>query len=840
MKNTTKCASTQLLGTRLHILVVLCFLVLTLLGQVPDSQAGWLTCPPRLAPGPVPRGRRRRRLGGPALEARLRGCGRYLARTWRPPLLRSALLFLLWCGSGQRGPGWLCGGPVLLWLWQAAAVGWPELYHQPAWRAGRGLLWQALRLLGAVYLGLGIHRLGDALPAGVPRPHRPLAGGLPLVGLGCRHCGREEPWVEVTRQEDGGYRAELCGHFTLQVSGADPFRARLLMVCLRWLEVAGPPRGSRRTRDGRTPFVRQEQLATWFTLPQPDISRVEGYWVRGQWPELLSACTPEVLTPEVVQRIVTAWATFPHRDLDWVYQHLRGQGVAVSQRQVRQAAAQSGWAQLRAELHRRFHWTPEAFQLRDEFLVQELLRQNHLLLDCLDQGQPLPAAERVALADLRALAAEAGALAPPPVPARPWLLRVERVLFGSWEEVTDPTVCCPQCGSPDVGRKSNQPRRKKFWDEHHQLQEVAVYRYYCRHPACPVKTFTHLPPGLVPYSRQRLEVHLLAVQAYAWSYSVYRRVGPALGVRAATVYRWVRAWGHDLLPVAALFGLVRSSGVVGVDEKYVLVPKNNKPAGKNRRWMYVYLAVDVYTYDLLHLALYPHNNQDSAHAFLLALRAKGYHPRVVVTDLRRDYGAVIAQVFARARHHECIFHAEQGLGTYFRTTWGRNYAQTHPEAVALQAAVQQVLRARTKRTAQRRYAALCARQAEVVQGSPPLQWVYEFLAKHWDHLVNAIESDLVPRTNNAVELVIRRFDQHYQNFCGFESLATAQVYLGVFEKVYRFTPFSDDAQPAIRGKCPLELAGYDLRQMPMPWLCRGYSLEWPIMQEVPDAVVPNP
>ncbi|NMC80827.1 MAG: type I-E CRISPR-associated protein Cas5/CasD, partial [Chloroflexi bacterium] len=102
-----------------------------------------------------------------------------------------------------------------------------------------------------------------------------------------------------------------------------------------------------------------------------------------------------------------------------------------------------------------------------------------------------------------------------------------------------------------------------------------------------------------------------ALQAYAWGYSVYRRVGPALGVRAVTVYRWVSAWGHDLLPVVALFGLVRCSGVVGVDEKYVLVPKNDKPAGKNRRWMYVYLAVDVYTYDLLHIALYPHNNQES-------------------------------------------------------------------------------------------------------------------------------------------------------------------------------------------------------------------------------------
>jgi hypothetical protein len=36
---------------------------------------------------------------------------------------------------------------------------------------------------------------------------------------------------------------------------------------------------------------------------------------------------------------------------------------------------------------------------------------------------------------------------------------------------------------------------------------------------------------------------------------------------------------------------------------------------------------------------------------------------------------------------------------------------------------------------------------------------------------------------------IWRFDQHYQNFCGFDTLETAQQYLGVFEKVYRFTPF---------------------------------------------------
>ncbi len=66
-----------------------------------------------------------------------------------------------------------------------------------------------------------------------------------------------------------------------------------------------------------------------------------------------------------------------------------------------------------------------------------------------------------------------------------------------------------------------------------------------------------------------------------------------------------------------------------------------------------------------------------------------------------------------------------------------------------------------------------------------------------------------------MELVIRRFDQHYQNFGGFEILETAQLYLAVFEKLYRFTPFSADAQLRIRGKCPLELAGYDVSRLPI-------------------------
>ena len=442
--------------------------------------------------------------------------------------------------------------------------------------------------------------------------------------------------------------------------------------------------------------------------------------------------------------------------------------------------------------------------------------------------------EQVALADVQAVLREVGVEPAPPLKAMPWLLRVEQVLFGDWQAVEEDTIRCPTCNARHVVRKSRKGRMKKFYDVQGNLQEVAVYRYYCRNAACARGSFTHLPPGLVPYSRHRLEVHLLAGQAYAWSYGTYRRVGQALQVSETTIYRWVSAWGYDLLPVAAIFGVVRSSGVVGVDEKYVLVPKNDKPEGKMRRWMYVYLAVDVYTYDLLHIAIYPHNTKDSAQTFLLALRAKGYHPRVVVTDLRRDYGPVIAQVFRQARHHECLFHAEQEVSRHLRKTLGRDYAEQHPAAEEVRQAMVKMFQVRTKRTAQKRYRALLNQQEEYVQREPSLQWVFDFLEQHWPYLVNAVECQLIPTTNNAVEMVIRRFDQHYQNFCGFESIETAQVYLGVFEKIYRFTPFSRDARPTIRGKSPLQLAGYDTSRMPMTWLCRGHSLQWPVMSEAED------
>jgi hypothetical protein len=195
--------------------------------------------------------------------------------------------------------------------------------------------------------------------------------------------------------------------------------------------------------------------------------------------------------------------------------------------------------------------------------------------------------------------------------------------------------------------------------------------------------------------------------------------------------------------------------------------------------------------------------------------------------MRVDYRDVVATVFPKALHHECIFHALQEVHKRFKETYGSDYAERYPEVLALQENIDHIFDACTKRTAQRRYDQVLAQRETFVAQMPDATLIFDFLERHWPYLVNAIESRHVPTTNNTTEQVIRIFTQHYKTFCGFENIDSARLYLAVFEKVYRFTPFSCDAQKRIRGKCPLELAGYEVHKLPMAQLFRGLTLQWP-------------
>lgn len=835
------------------MLVLLVCLGVAVAGQMPESSGGWFLEPAtggyqisRIAAtnGSI-QGRRKRRgrsrWGQSQLPAGML-IQPTIAQTWRGVCWRSLLLAGFWWGSGQVALGWTLLFPWLVWGWQLVGL-WSGWRGQPEWRAGCRLGRQVERLL----LLAGLSTL---LETGLPSIAHWLAqlmsserGGFLLVGgLGCVLCGRSDSYVALgTRKNEQGqvcnYTATLCGHFDLAVAADDFFRRRLLILFLRLLEEPGHHRGSRRTREGRIPAVRQQPLAAVYGVTQPEISRWEGYWQRGDWRRLLSIRFGEVLTLELQNRIVAVFAQFPWWGMEKVVDYLQTQGVPVTQQQVRQAAQESGWSQLRQELVKRYHLNKEAIRPRDEWLVGQLLAQIQLLLAKVEAAQGLTVQQRVDMADILALVDDLGLKPTLPLKALPWALRLEQILFGHWKQVTDEQVHCIYCGSVNVGRKSRQPRWKRYFDQSGTIQKVAVYRYYCHNADCDKGTFTNLPSGLLPYSPYRLQTHLLAVQMVIWARTNYRRTATALGLTSATIYRWTVACGTELLPVAALFGLVRSSGVIGIDEKYVLVPKNNKPEGTVRRWMYVSVAVDCYTYDLLHIAIYRHRNKASSHAFLLALRAKGYRPRVIVTDLWPEYAPLLAHVFPGTLHHYCIFHALQAVQRHIKKVYGPDYRKTHPQAVALKQAIYHIFEVRTRRTARKRYLALLDQRQAYVTQTPEAEAIFLFLERHWPNLVNGIESKTVPRTNNTAELVIRRFDQHYQNFCGFDSLNSAQLFVAVFEKFYRFTPLSHDARPHLRDKSPLEIAGYDISHLPMTAVCAGWSPDWPLSSE--HDLVPN-
>lgn len=833
----------------LHWIALIGLVMLPCLGSTPAGYAGWITNPPAWYAEPsrwlacrFPQRRCswRHVHWGAAWGYACRSVQRIGWQVWLLVMLSGPLpvAVLQEVAPVRWWAWWVVGLPLGRWMVAWSAVAW--LYWGQS-RLCRGLRWglywlYLLTVLVLVtahvdYWGRSLDFSWSLLPSG--------DGVLSLAFGGL--VGEAKGWrVSITCAEDGSYEVALAGsqgdQLFIRYRPVDEFDRRMFLLFLRhiWTPEDTPAR----------PFLRQEWLAEGFETHQELISRWQSYRQAGDWRRMMSRRHGPLLTLDQIQQMVNVWAPNFWWTVEDVTAHLAEQGLAYSRSQVEEAGQLSGFLQVRRRLRERFHLGSEAVKPKDGWLVQRLFDQIDALLSVVEAGVGLTSEERVAIGALQAQR-EALGLGTELEKPLPWLYRMQQVLFGWWEDVEADTIRCIHCGSDRVARKSRKPRYKKYYDREGNLQKVPVYRYYCKNPACSYDTFTNLPPGLVPYSPWSIDAHLLAVQGYAWGRSTYRRVGDALGVSAATTYRWVSAWGTELLPISALFGVVRSSGVVGMDEKWVKVPKNDKPKGKHKKWMYVYFAVDIYTYDLLHIAIFPYQGKNSVRAFLLALRAKGCTPRVIVTDLLRDYSKPVAQVFPKAIHHKCIFHAMQWTQRQIKEVYGANYAEDYPEAARLKEAIYRIFQCRDKRTAKRRYATVMGMRQEYVSSMPEAASIFNTLKHHWPKLVNGMGSKLIPKTNNAVELVIRRFDQHYQNFCGFEHIETAQRFLAVFEMVYRFTPFAKDNQKdqerppdqRIGGKCPLELAGYDVLKLPIAQICRGQLLGWPT--EALEKLVPN-
>ena len=631
----------------------------------------------------------------------------------------------------------------------------------------------------------------------------------------------DEAEIHIDRLAEDQYHIILRGAFHFFWEPCDGFEKWMLILLLRRFQRVGETRS----------FVRQHHLAEAFGVFANTISQKTQEVEAHGWHvlsdryrhQIYSALPDAELSREILKIWVSAfWLSA------WDVRERLIQAELVSDREalpvesILKLAHHTGFAQVRDLLLERFNAQDGQLIAKETWWVRELVALNERLIAKLERRERLTPQERVEIEPLRLKSAEKQGNSEPT--ASPLASTLKSILFEApagpaiSSKVSEP-ICCTYCGSDQIAPKSKQPRRKTVLDASGEKHVVEVLRYYCKNPDCHYQTFTHFPPGILPHARYTFHVRLIAVEVYETLLTTYRRSARMFSVKAATVYHWVTSLSPGATCLAAYLGVIRTSGVIGIDDKWILVcsPSAVRPHGRRARavWRYAYFAIDVYSYDILALELYPDHNDDAVRLILLELKAKGIRPCVVVTDLDPAYGRMLPLVFPSAVHHECIFHALQFWSSQMTKVYGRYYREKVPDVVPLHEALTNLFNAQTQKTIRKRYADLMALREKYVTQNPGITTVFDSVERHFPKLINAIESVDIPRTNNATELVIRRFDQHYQAMCGFDTLESAENYLRVFELVYRLTPFTDDAHPEIRGKSPLELAGYDLKALPL-------------------------
>jgi transposase-like protein len=304
-----------------------------------------------------------------------------------------------------------------------------------------------------------------------------------------------------------------------------------------------------------------------------------------------------------------------------------------------------------------------------------------------------------------------------------------------------------------------------------------------------------------------------AIKYYIYFGSSYGRVAQFLSVSKSSVFYWVQSFSL-FLQVTYLFP-PQCSGTVGFDAKWVKITKNHSKGERKKgtQWGFVYIALDCHTLDLLHSQIFPHEDYNCTKLFLLQLKNKGFYPKAIITDMHVAYPKAIKEVFPKALHAICIFHLLQAAQRNIKEVFGKGYMK-NKEVVALKKEIYKLFDAKDKRTVIKRMDSFMAKRNHFVSLNPKAGKIFDSIERHFSQALLSIGNPTIPHTNNAVERVNRKFNQHYKNMAGFESMRTARAYLTLFAFFYRITPFYEAKDKRIRGMAPIQIAGVDTENIP--------------------------
>ncbi len=440
---------------------------------------------------------------------------------------------------------------------------------------------------------------------------------------------------------------------------------------------------------------------------------------------------------------------------------------------------------------------------------------NHLLQQLAEGKQWQKAQIERFTADLPALEytkKPATPLLKEPSSSRAWL----KCFLFNLPKNLDEKICCPECGEFQTSRKSKTPQSQIVNDPRsNKSLSVNTFRFYCNNSACYRKTFCATADGshvLQEHSYGQICTILRLVMGLSGS---YHSVAGILGMSKSSTFDKLTLLASMTEFWSEILGTLRFSGTLCIDEKFIKVAQLRSSKG-SRCFAYLFFAVDPASYDLLHIDVFPTRDSDSVEVFLTAIKAQGISPNVIMTDLFSGYDKAIRNVFGRrVTITKCLFHFQKNVHKHLADQFG--HKDVSPIATMLKNDIFFVTRAKSRKTLRHRFRDLMRLKPQYLIREPKLLPMFRCLENYIPHLLRALEHQHVwILTNNPCEIVIRRFNQRYKLMAGFKSFHTASRHAKLFQIFHRFSPFTSDAQDHIKGRTPLQIAGYQgIEHMPL-------------------------
>ena len=354
-----------------------------------------------------------------------------------------------------------------------------------------------------------------------------------------------------------------------------------------------------------------------------------------------------------------------------------------------------------------------------------------------------------------------------------------------------PTERCPDCHSRKVGFIFKRPR----WYRNKKGEKIRDYSqvYRCLNQSCRTKYFTIPPKGVELYARVHRDVKKMVLRWVFHLRGSLSRVCDELlehgiAVSLTTVLRWVKKAGEECVNALHLYNQEDWQQSLCIDEKWIKV---------RSKWNYVFTAVGTKVTDLLAMELFYHKDSLAIRTFLYMLKAAGFRPRSITTDLLMGYEGVVREVFPDCVYHQCVIHAERDAKRIVRTALPNKADEEWKLILTRQ--IRSLFKSTKLKQVKKRYFKIMRLRE---QSPESVLGVFDMLQKYYPKLCHIVVRKDIPKTTNPVERAIGEFEERYHLTKGFSSFYYAQFYLKAYQVYYRLRKISFGP---FRGKSRLEL-----------------------------------